>query len=305
LDTEEVRAIADVSIVSPALWETKPQQDLAAAGYHDLVVFDRQVPAAMPQANTLFIGSLPPVDGWSRSEPQGNPIVIDTDRVHPITQYVELGNVFIGQATALTTPAGGLTLIDSDRGALLSIAPREGYEDAVLGFEILSTDEDGQTIGNTDWFLRRTFPVFVMNAVRYLGGVSQSAQGANVQPGGPITLRTETPVERMTIQRPDGKRVDISREGQNRFVFADTAQLGVYRVFEGESRTATQQFAVNLFDGRESDLEPRADIQLGYREVTGSSGTQPARKEMWKWILATGLLVLVFEWYVYNRRVYL
>ncbi len=305
LDTEEVRAIADVAILEPARWETKPQQDLATAGYHDLVIFDRYVPQVMPQANTLFIGRLPPVEGWSQGDPQGNPIVIDTDRVHPMTQYVELGNVFIGQAAALKSPAGGLALIDSDIGSLLSIAPREGYEDAVLGFEILSTNDDGETIGNTDWFLRRTFPVFVMNAVRYLGGVSESARAETVRPGSPIALRTEAPVDRMTIQRPDGKRIEVTREGQSRFVFADTAQLGIYKVFEGKSRTASQRFAVNLFDNRESDLKPRADIQLGYREVEGSGGLQPARKETWKWILAAALLMLVFEWYVYNRRVYL
>jgi hypothetical protein len=29
-----------------------------------------------------------------------------------------------------------------------------------------------------------------------------------------------------------------------------------------------------------------------------------ARKELWKWLLIGGLGVLIFEWYVYNRRVY-
>ncbi len=172
-----------------------------------------------------------------------------------------------------------------------------------MGFDILS-DNAGETIVNTDWFLRRSFPVFVMNTVRYLGGIS-SATTATVRPGNPVALRTETPVDRMTVQRPDGKRIEVLREGQNRFAFADTAQLGVYKVFEGTSRTTSQQFAVNLFDARESDLTPRTDIQLGYREVKGSGGLQLARKEIWKWILAAGLIVLIFEWYVYNRRVYL
>ncbi len=269
LDTEEVRAVADVAIVEPAIWETKPQQDLATAGFYDLVILDRQIPEVMPQANTLFIGCLPLVEGWSQSELQGRPVVIDTDRVHPLTQYVELGNVYIERAVALKTPAGGATLIDSNIGSLLSIAPREGYEDAVLGFDILS-DNAGETIVNTDWFLRRSFPVFVMNAVRYLGGIG-SATTATVRPGNPVALRTETPVDRMTVQRPDGKRIEVLREGQNRFAFADTAQLGVYKVFEGKSRTTSRQFAVNLFDARESDLTPRTDIQLGYREVKGSA----------------------------------
>jgi hypothetical protein len=36
-----------------------------------------------------------------------------------------------------------------------------------------------------------------------------------------------------------------------------------------------------------------------------ASTAEPSRKEMWKLLLIVGLLVLVFEWYVYNRRVYL
>jgi hypothetical protein len=138
-----------------------------------------------------------------------------------------------------------------------------------LGFDILS-DNAGETIVNTDWFLRRSFPVFVMNAVRYLGGIG-SATTATVRPGSPVALRTETPVDRMTVQRPDGKRSEVMREGQRRFVFADTVQLGVYKVFEGKSRTTSRQFAVNLFDARESDLTPRTDVQLGYREVKGTA----------------------------------
>jgi hypothetical protein len=304
LDTDEALAVAEVVVVDPAVWETKPQQDLAQAGVYDLVIFDRQPPRAMPQSNTLCIGCLLPVDGWSAGSPQSGPVVIDTDRVHPITEYVELSNVYIAQGTALTPPPGGATLVDSNIGSLLSIAPRGGYEDAVLGFDILDVNEAGQTVVNTDWFLRRTFPVFVMNAVRYLGGVRETASAASVQPGSPITLRTEIPVERVTVQRPDGRRIEVTGEGANRFTYADTELLGVYHVYEGASRTVTQQFTVNLFDSRESDLTPRADIELGYRQVAATAGLQPTRKELWKWILLLALLVLVAEWYIYNRRVY-
>jgi hypothetical protein len=43
----------------------------------------------------------------------------------------------------------------------------------------------------------------------------------------------------------------------------------------------------------------------GTSEVKGESAWQPARKEIWKWILAGALLVLMVEWYIYNKRVYL
>ena len=95
------------------------------------------------------------------------------------------------------------------------------------------------------------------------------------------------------------------RQGTNQFVITDTDQLGIYRVFEGRNAKPTRQFAVNLFDSRESDLKPRPKIELGHEEVPGEGGLEPARKELWRWLLIAGLVVLVFEWYVYNRRVYL
>jgi hypothetical protein len=305
LDTDEIRSLANVVIVKPAELETKQQQDLADAGYYDLILYDRCVPQRMPQANTLFIGRTPPVEGWSQGEVQVEPFIIDTDRVHPLTQYLELGNVTIVEGRPLKTPPGGATLIDSHIGPLLSIAPREGFEDAVLGFEILGQDEEGNPEPKTDWHIRRSFPVFVMNAVRYLGGVTVSAGSSSAKPGTPYVLRTETPVERITVQLPDKRRVEVPRDTQNTYVVTNTDQLGVYAVFEGSNRTPTQQFAVNLFDSRESDLRVRPEIKLGYEKVASRGGLEPTRKEMWKWLLLVGLLLLVFEWYVYNRRVYL
>ena len=67
----------------------------------------------------------------------------------------------------------------------------------------------------------------------------------------------------------------------------------------------TQQFAVNLFDSRESDLAPADKLDLGNEEVAAKPSKQAARQELWKWLLLGAIGVLIFEWYIYNRRVYL
>jgi len=305
LETDEILELAAVVVAGTAELDKKDHQDLAAAGYYDLIIYDRCVPKEMPQANTLFMGRLPPVDGWTQGEKEILPIVIDTDRVHPLTQYVEMGNVAILEGRSVKAPPGGTVLIDSDVGTLFTIGPREGYEDAVLGFAIIDDDENGSPEPKTDWPKRRSFPVFIMNVVRYLGGVSGSTTTPSVKPGNPMVLRTQSPADRMTIEAPNKRRSEILREGQNTFVYSSTDLLGVYDVFEGGAKDPAQQFAVNLFDSRESNLLPRKTIELGHVEVEGQGGLEPTRWEGWKWLLIVGLLVLVFEWYVYNRRVYL
>ncbi|MDX1945408.1 MAG: BatA and WFA domain-containing protein [Pirellulaceae bacterium] len=305
LKTDEAQKVADVSIAEPKLLETKAYADQAAEGAYDLIIYDQCAPKAMPACNTLFIGRLPP-EGWKEKAPkQGPPLVIDTDRVHPLTQLVRMDNVKIVEATPLAGPPGTITLVDSDIGPIYAVGPRGGYEDAVLGFPIITITADGNREVNTDWPIRRSFPVFVMNAVKYLGGVRSSLAAPSSKPGQPVILRTATPVPTVRVQSPRGDLFEIPREVQGTYVFGRTDELGVYNVREGSAQTANQQFAVNLFDTRESDLTPRDAIEIGHEEIAAKQSKQVARKELWKWLLLAAIGVLIFEWYVYNRRVYL
>src|SRR4029079_14596970 len=205
----------------------------------------------------------------------------------------------------LKGPPGTTTLIDSDAGALYAVGPRGGYEDAVLGFDIVTYDADGKKYSNTDWPIRRSFPVFVMNAIKYLGGVRGSLASPNILPGSQAVLRTATPGKSIMVTSPRGHRFEIPRELQNTFVFSRTDELGLYEVREGSGNKVTQQFAVNLVYTRENDLTPAEEIDIGHEEVKAQQGQQAARKELWKWLTLGALGMLMFEWYIYNRRVYL
>jgi len=279
----------------------------------------------MPSCNTLFIGTIPKfevpapipedsqgakgkpqtIPAWTVGEKQGLPVVTDVNQIHPLTQLVQMGNVKVAFGRPLKGPHGTAELIHSDIGTLYAIGSRAGYEDAVLGFGIIEYDAEGKAEVNTDWFRRRSFPVFVMNAVKYLGGVRSSLVAPNIIPGSPAILRTSTPVQNIIVSSPRGDRFDVPREQHSTFVFSRTDELGVYDVREGSGNKVTQQFAVNLFDTRESDLTPAEQIDIGHEEVKAQPGQQTARKELWKWLLLGCIAVLIFEWYIYNRRVYL
>lgn len=302
--TDEAQKISELSLAEPSVLETKAFADEAAQGQYDLIIFDRCAPQKMPASNTLFIDAKPPSDDWEFGKRQGNPGIIDTDRAHPLLQLVEFGNVHISNGHKLKPPPGGSVLIDSVIGPLMAIAPRGGYEDAVLGFAIIETNEQGEKLVNSDWFVRLSFPVFCKNVLEYLGGNAGAPTLPSIQPGTPMILRAQTPVARITVTTPSGQKIDLSRENQGSFVFATTNELGIYDVLEGTANQTSQRFAVNLFSSRESDLHPAEKVTLGYEAVPGVAGVERSRKELWKWLLIGGLGVLIFEWYVYNRRVY-
>ena len=305
LATDQIAKLAQVEHVTPAHLKTDEYKASAAAGAYDLIIYDQAVPEVMPQANTLFIGDIPPDEGWIQGEVQGPPLIIDINRAHPIMHLVEMGDVRIYEGFPARPPAGGTVLLDADIGPLFAIAPRQGFEDAVLGFHMSRSNEEGELQHMTDWPIRLSFPVFIKNMIEYLGGSRAGMGDLGVQPGQPMAIRTTKPVSSVVVESPGGETTRVEREGQNTFMYTGTDRVGVYEVREGNERDTSMRFTVNLFDGRESDLVPRETIELGHEDVEGQAGLEPARRELWKWILIVGLVVLVFEWYVYNRRVYL
>ncbi|MEX2359043.1 MAG: hypothetical protein WEE51_12010, partial [Pirellulaceae bacterium] len=230
------------------------------------------------------------------------PEIIDVMQSHPLLKFVNMGDVAIYQANPLIPPTSATVLIDSDAGPLLAIAPRKSHEDAVLGFGLL-IEEEGQTFFNTQWAKRLSFPVFIKNVVEYLTQGGTSAVLA-LRPGGQALLRADQNVDTFRVKLPDGEFRTISGVADQVFTFSQTDQLGVYEVFPGSSEAPSQLFSVNLFDPRESDLEPRLEIETQWDTIVATQDWQPARQELWKWLVLLGLGILVTEWFIYHRRVY-
>jgi hypothetical protein len=304
LGTESALELAEIEIGKPDILEDKTYQQKSAAGFYALVIYDQCQPRELPEADTLFIGRLPPGSSWTAGAKAPAPQIIDVETAHPLMQLIELGNVKFAEGMPLVPPAGGTVLVDSDAGALLAIAPRGGFEDAVLGAEIVGTNDEGQRYANTDWPLRLSFPVFILNALEYFGGSATAAETASVQPGHTITLRSASTADTIEVRAPSGKSIGLKREKAETFSFSGTDELGIYRL--EEPKQPPRRFAVNLFDSAESDINPRPDgtIRIGYVKVEGQSGWQGARRELWKLLLLGALGVLCLEWYIYNRRVY-
>jgi hypothetical protein len=303
LSTDRALKLADVLTATPKILESKEHDKKAQAGGFDLIIYDQCAPQRLPQCSTMFVGSLPPGDAWSAGDEVDIPQIIDTERTHPIMRYVDLGNVRIASSRVLDPPPGSSTLIEAELGPICAIAPREGFEDCVLGFEIVGQDEDGQRYANTDWVRRYSFPLFMHNVLEYLGGAHGGAASATVQPGRPITLRAVTPAERIQVVDPKGVKHEIGRQGQAGFIYGYTDRQGAYEVVEG--KTVTQRFTVNLFDPVESDIVPKPVIYGEYEEIPARAGWLPMRRELWRWIVVAALILLALEWYIYNRRVYL
>jgi hypothetical protein len=173
----------------------------------------------------------------------------------------------------------------------------------VVGFEIVGKDGFG-----TDWPKKLSFPVFLLNTLNYLGGNRDPAARGQIRAGDTVTVSRQIGADRVTVLSPSGRGFDLQRDALDTFSFVDTQELGVYQVVQaGET---LQQFAVNLFGSdpsaasSESNLRPR-EITIGRTRIEGRTALEPTRREGWKILLLFALAVLLVEWYIYNRRVYI
>ncbi len=307
--------LADVVKKTPEEAKTNDVLREVGSGRYDLVVYDNVRPDAPPEANALYFGVLPPGKAYESPKELTSPVILDWDVSHPLMQYVrDLNTVVILKAVTCELPTGGISLIDSDGGSLAFVAPRSGFTDAVIGFALL----DG-TKFNTNWQLKSSFPLFLYNMVRTLGNARESSGDELHLPDMPVVLRADSSAATIEIIDPDGRIVDkLKRTPQGTFVFNGAKSTGLYQAKWGKD--SSMSFAVNLFDQRESDLAPRGlppagmsnddplsepyKIKIGYNAVAGSRELKDAVQDVWLYLAAGMLVVVLLEWYIYNRRVY-
>ena len=64
LATQRAGRLANIQLKTPDVLTTEQYKRDAEIGAYDLIIYDQCAPAAMPRANTLFIGRLPPGPVW-------------------------------------------------------------------------------------------------------------------------------------------------------------------------------------------------------------------------------------------------
>lgn len=306
---------ADVTVATPIESKTADVARDIRSGRYDLVIYDNDRPETAPEANALYFGVLPPGPAYAKPKTVNQPIILDWDVSHPLMQYIrDLPTVAILKANVVDPPPGSTNLIESNVGTLAFVAPREGYSDTVITFPLM----DGDNF-NTNWYRNISFPLFLFNSLQVLGNAREAAGDDIHLPGQPVVLRSDTPAGKIKVTSADGKRVEtLSRTPQGTYVENQADDTGIYHArWDPDGLLA---FAVNQFDARESDLATRGlvpdgvnpdsaqaeayKIKIGYNPVVGTRNSRPSRKDWWKPLALVALGVVLVEWYIYNRRVY-
>ncbi|MGL6076310.1 MAG: vWA domain-containing protein [Fimbriiglobus sp.] len=317
-DSKETKKIAETAYLDAKVLTSQDPTDYlnpSREGKYDLIVFDRCAPDSedkMPKSNTLFIGQVPPpwslgVKGAPKAanvaEPVQGPSVRGWNSRHPVMRNLQaLDEIDLGMAYKLPElPARTQRLIEGTENlVLLAAMNRLAYTDLVMAFPIMTTDDKW----NTNWPLKLSFPLFWRNVVMSLGNVRDAGTEDAIKPGQTKIIRIGS-VPELQLKRPLGESMTIARGTRADFLLTQTDLLGQYSVrwtdLAGKGEQ-TRRFAVNLYDPLESDLSVLKEIKIGNATIQADSPRKQPR-DLWKWPVLVGLLALVVEWWVYNRRV--
>ncbi len=272
-----------VDIVDPAL--ISDEENLPDPSTYDLIICDR-IPWPSPLiGNFIFIDTIPPQAPFELRGEVGNPFILDWKRDNPILRFVNLDDVHIDKAMLIErTEDWGDVLVDGDTTPLIYLFEREGMKALFIGFDLL----------DSDFPLRVAFPIFLSNALSWFLPEEQEA-AVSIRAGDSYSPKLTDSGGRTVVVDPLGRRTQLT-EG----IFTGTKLCGVYRVISGDE---TESFAVNLLDDEESNVIPRAKLEIADdEEMMGGESLTKVNVELWPYFILSALALILLEWYVYHRQ---
>lgn len=304
---ENLILINAVSVVENVQAESLPFEDIdpdTLSRDHDVVIWNRQVPAELPRGVGHLVFDAIPTPYWNEvpSVVEQPPLVrwASDDPVLRFSSMAPLDGRILN-TRPLPPGKGTRALVEVREGALISRFASEGVRGIVVSFDIL---ESG-------WPLSPSFPLFFTAALRDLGRQS-SGINSGVRSGDLVEARPGGQNAELFHVDPAGIIQSRPLDKDGRLQWRASDQLGVHRFQTERTQISADsvpegfyslEVPVNLLSLAESRIEPRPGASLG-TAATGSEGFSwgEARREYWPWLLAFGLLALLLEWIVYHRR---
>lgn len=272
---------------------------------YDLLILDRATPAALPPGNYLCFATRPPFEGLNDLGSASEWKILDWDESHEVSRFVNFGTLNLPSAQRFQLRDADVPIVRANHGAVVFEA-REGDRRAlVCAFDLMALPVEGA------WTFDPSFPIFLANAVRALGGAGRDRKDLLVRTGGLAELRFPAGTKKATITPPHGEAYDVDvREGDDVLRVTGLDRTGIYSVeLADDGRQGvlrTSQFAANLCDQEESVIAPVTELSVPGREpVQAMERATEQNRDMWKLAALLALLFVVVEWWIYNRRVFI
>lgn len=286
---------------SPEEYESAPEDKLTVEGRcrFDVVILDGHSTGRFPPGSYMFFASAPLVEGVDVGEDVQGEVFLDWDETHPILRHVSIEAILVLSWRQLKLPDNAVPLIEGPDAPVMALLTRGRQQFLITAFGIFNEQRSRL---NTDWVDHEGFVVFFYNAFRYLTGSSSVGQLASVAPGEAFTVAARPGISRVLVRRPDGREDRVEVRNDRLAAYGATDKVGVYRL-EG-SVSGEEARAVNLLSDDESLIAPNRDFRIASGELTSTQGIEQSNRPLWSYALMVAGLLLLVEWVIYNKRVF-
>jgi hypothetical protein len=170
-------------------------------------------------------------------------------------------------------------------------------------------------VAASDWPWEPGFIVFLGQALRYVAADLDADIGRMVRPGETFSDRLPAgATDARVTHLPTGERVALVPAPDGSVAYGPVLRIGEYEMsWVGEAGPADVQeggrirrrFTANLLSPEESDNRAAPDVQIASRAVGVASDSDRARspRKLWPWLIVAALLIMMLEWWIYNRKV--
>lgn len=281
--------LEDALKVDPGVQLSKASNFSSGKGF-DVVVFNDQAPASLPEGNYLFIhctSNQAPVTVSGNAE---NVTAADWERDDPVLRFVDFGTDLFGTALKAEPSSWGRQLAVAESGSLIAAGEKQRMRSVFMGFDLMQSR----------FMLNVSFPILISNAVRWLGTGSDDSEIGQIHTGDPITIPVAAALGKVVITRPDGSKREALTGEHGGAIFTETDLAGIYNVSAGNG--FSYAFAANLASATESDITPHRSLTVldNPAAVVGKKVT--SRFQIMPLLALLALAVLCVEWWVFHRR---
>lgn len=287
----------DVDKLTPTEYEAALAQTQLLA--YDAAIFHEYTPEKLPPESTHLLYFAP--DGEHSPFKNGKPLargrITRVSPTHPIMRWIEMDDVnFDSLGTFSVDRSTGEVSLGQSLRATIGAAKKEGRRKiAAFGFSMTGTD----------LMLRVSFPLLMVNTLDWFAGadsdlITTYTTGRRAR----VPLDGTYGISEVEVITPSGKHHQAPlSEGYATF-FAN--EVGIHKLIAKQDGTevATIQLASNLSNPNESDIEPSSELILGGQTVQEPEpGVTGYRQSLWVFLVLLVLLLVLVEWYTFNRRI--
>ncbi len=275
---------------------------------YDVIVFDRvndlKAQDVPKQGAAVYFGCIPPglklqvatdVTGQPKIDEDNG--VLDWKRDHPILRHINLNKLYVAHATEIIPSMDSEVLVDGTNCPLVVLHRENQAVHLIIPFDVI----------DSNWPLNSTFPVFLYQTLQFMALGTDLELRPSYAPGTSLRIARSTldkidpKIRIITITGPAGTlTATIPPTGD--FVLPPLNKVGLYTT--DPPIPQYEKIAVNLLDDTESNIEP-TDVAPGSAGQVAPAAPTGARKELWRWLVAAAIPLLLIEWWVYTRRVHL